>query len=172
MLKKINALVLSSLMLSACSNPSVTPTEPDHSATGGDPLPSGTVLIDPHQPAAPPPILTPTTPNTGLFHRVQRGDTLFSLAKRYNVSVKELMHWNHLSSPTALKVGQMLQIPSSTGSKPSSPKTTTTYHIVRRGDTLFSVARHYRQSVKNIAKWNGLKKSARLKVGQKLRVGF
>jgi LysM repeat protein len=180
MLKKINALVLSSLMLSACSNPSVTPTEPNHSATGGDPLPSGTVLIDPNNPAAPPPapvvrnVSSGTT--TGQTHRVQRGETLFSLAKRYNVSVQELMSWNHLSSPSALKVGQMLRIHSSSGSSkkysPKKPIKSTGYHIVRRGDTLFSVARKYRQSVGNIAKWNGLKKSARLKVGQKLRVRF
>jgi len=180
MLKKINALVATTLILGACSNPSVTPNEPTHSATGGDPLPNGTVLIDPSNPAPPPsmPSATPRAPVISNIstpsgsHRVLKGETLFSLAKRYRVSVQELMSWNHLSSPTALKVGQMLRIHSSAGSTRSSkkPSKSITYHVARRGDTLHSVARHYRQSVGNLAKWNGLRKSARLKVGQKLRV--
>lgn len=184
MLKKINALVATTLILSACSNPSVTPNEPNHSATGGDPLPSGTVLIDPSNPAPPPrvssspaPVISNiSSPATAGTHRVVKGETLFSLAKRYHVSVQELMSWNHLSSPSALKVGQELRIHSSGGNVRSSapitkkPSKSSTYHSVRKGDTLYSVARHYRQSVSNLAKWNGLRKSARLKVGQKLRV--
>lgn len=187
MLKKINTLVATTLILSACSNPSVTPNEPNHSATGGDPLPSGTVLIDPSNPSPPPHVpstssrapvtSTISTPSSAGTHRVVQGETLFSLAKRYHVSVQELMSWNHLSSPSALKVGQVLRIHSSSGSVRSSApavkkpsKKSNTYHSVRKGDTLYSVARHYRQSVSNVAKWNGLRKSARLKVGQKLRV--
>lgn len=188
MLKKINALVLLSLMVSACSNPSVTPNEPDRSATGGDPLPSGTVLIDPKNPDHPPTV-APISSNVSSgsssssagVHTVQRGETLFSLARRYNVSVQELMAWNHLSSPSALKVGQRLRVKGGSGSSASravtkskkTPKTSTLssgYHIVKRGETLFSIAKRYRQSVGNIAKWNGLRKSARVKVGQRLRV--
>lgn len=187
MLKKINALVATTLILSACSNPSVTPNEPNHSATGGDPLPSGTVLIDPKNPSSPPSRMPSTSASApvisnvsvpsssaGKTHRVVRGETLFSLAKRYRVSVQALMSWNHLSSPSALKVGQTLRIHASSGGRVQvtkrSSKSSNTYHRVRGGETLYSVARHYRQSVGNLAKWNGLRKSARLKVGQKLRV--
>jgi LysM repeat protein len=177
MLKKINALVATTLILGACSNPSVTPTEPNYSATGGEPLPSGTVLIDPSNPAAPAPVISNiSTPSSIGTHRVVKGDTLFSLARRYHVSVQELMSWNQLNSPSALKVGQVLRIHSSSGSVRSSAPITKTpskssgYYSVRRGDTLYSVARRYRQSVTNLARWNGLRKSTRLKVGQKLRV--
>lgn len=189
MLKKINTLVLVSLMVSACSNPSVTPTEPDHSSTGGVPLPPGTVLIDPNNPENPPHITSPapvvsnvssssSSTSSASTHTVQQGETLFSLAKRYRVSVQELMSWNHLSSPSALKVGQKLRIHSTGGSRVASiPKYSSkksvksiSYHTVKRGDTLYNVAKRYRQSVGNIAKWNGLRKSARLKVGQRLRV--
>ncbi len=176
MLKKINALVATTLILSACSNPSVTPNEPNHSATGGDPLPSGTVLIDPNNPAPAPVISTISTPSSAGTHRVVKGDTLFSLAKRYRVSVQELMSWNQLNSPSALKIGQVLRIHSSSGNGRNSvsikkkPSKSSIYHTVRRGDTLYSIARHYRQSVSNLAKWNGVRKSTRLKTGQKLRV--
>lgn len=188
MLKKVNALVLLSLMVSACSNPSVTPNEPDRSATGGDPLPSGTVLIDPKNPDHPPtpaPISSNVSSGSSSsfsssagVHTVQRGETLFSLARRYHVSVQELMTWNHLSSPSALKVGQKLRVKAGSGSSPSravskpkkSPKTSIGYHVVKRGETLFSIAKRYHQSVGNLAKWNGLRKSARVKVGQRLRV--
>lgn len=174
MLKKINALVATTLILSACSNPSVTPNEPNHSATGGDPLPSGTILIDPNNPASPPPVIGNESTSGGT-HRIAQGDTLFSLAKRYRVTVQQLMSWNHLSSPSALKVGQMLRIRSSNAKtvarvvKNSSVKSKN-YHTVKRGETLYRLARHYRQSVGNLAKWNGLRKSSRLKVGQKLRI--
>lgn len=189
MLKKINALVLLSLMVSACSNPSVTPNEP---ATGGDPLPTGTVLIDPKNPDHPPtpaPISSNVSSGSSSsfyssagVHTVQRGETLFSLARRYNVSVNELMAWNHLSSPSALKVGQKLRVKggrsgsttSRAVTKPKKAQKTSTissnYHVVKRGETLFSIAKRYHQSIGNIAKWNGLRKSARVKVGQRLRV--
>jgi LysM repeat protein len=183
MLKKINALVVTTLILSACSNPSITPNEPNHSATGGDPLPSGTILIDPSNPTSPPyvsnpspaPVISSGATFSGNTHRVVGGDTLFSLAKRYRVTVQELMSWNHLSSPSALKVGQLLRIHSSSAQTVAPiaknyPTKSKTYHAVKRGETLYRVARLYRQSVGNLAKWNGLRKSSRLKVGQKLRV--
>jgi len=174
MLKKINTLVVTTLILSACSNPSVTPNEATHSATGGDPLPSGTILIDPNNPASPPPVIGSESFSGG-SHRVAQGETLFSLAKRYRVTVQQLMSWNRLSSPSALKVGQLLRVHSSNAKtvapivRQSSAKSKT-YHTVKKGETLYRLARLYRQNVGNLAKWNGLRKSSRLKVGQKLRV--
>ncbi|MEY3220358.1 MAG: hypothetical protein RIT27_1715 [Pseudomonadota bacterium] len=179
MLKKFNALVTMSLLLNACSNSTVTPVEPDHSATGGDPLPSGTVLIDPNNPtSAPalPPIVGVTTGGTEATHQVVKGDTLYSLARKYQVTVQNLMSWNNLSSPSALKIGQLLKV-SLSNSSPSNTTTytppasaTATYYTVRAGDTLYSLARKYRVTVQNLMSWNQLASPSALKVGQKLRV--
>lgn len=180
MLKKFNALAAASLLLNACSNSTVTPVEPDHSATGGDPLPSGTVLIDPNNPS-PPPIVsvinngTPAT-STGNTHQVIKGDTLYSLAKRYQVSVQNLMSWNGLASPSGLKIGQILKVslsntyPSNTSAYPTPTSSAATYYTVRAGDTLYSLARKYQVTVQNLMSWNGLTSPSALKVGQQLRV--
>ena len=46
-----------------------------------------------------------------IHHRVQEGDTVFSLAKQYNVPVERILIYNHLSSPADLYIGQILKIP-------------------------------------------------------------
>ncbi|HEU4742537.1 MAG TPA: LysM peptidoglycan-binding domain-containing protein, partial [Meiothermus sp.] len=56
-----------------------------------------------------------------LFHTVQRGETLFSIARRYGTTVETLMHLNGLSRPN-LEVGQVLRLPGS-GANPSAPST-------------------------------------------------
>ncbi|MGH2365665.1 MAG: LysM peptidoglycan-binding domain-containing protein [Chloroflexota bacterium] len=68
----------------------------------------------------PPPTATPTTPNhaaaaptpaSSQSYVVKDGDTLFSIARRYNVSVKQLAASNRLADVTLVKVGQTLQVP-------------------------------------------------------------
>jgi LysM repeat protein len=48
----------------------------------------------------------------GLFHSVERGQTLYRIAKNYRVDVRDLMRANHISDPSQLEVGQKLVIPS------------------------------------------------------------
>ncbi len=54
----------------------------------------------------------PAATNTARTHLVRRGETLSGLAQRYNVSVQALMNANRLRSPTALKAGTRIRIPS------------------------------------------------------------
>lgn len=88
--------------------------------------------------------------------QVQRGDTLYSLARRYDVSVKELAEANNLKPPYALKVGQMLRLSS------------VRYHTVQKGDTLSSIARKYNLNVRELGKNNGLEPPYSLRIGQKI----
>lgn len=94
---------------------------------------------------------------SSLNHTVQRGDTLFSIAKRYNTTVEILMRLNNLNDAT-LDVGQILQLP---------PQVV--QHTVQRGDTLYSIARKYGSSVEAIRKENGLEGNA-LSLGQILKI--
>lgn len=94
---------------------------------------------------------------SSLSHTVQRGDTLFSIAKRYNTTVEILMRLNSLSDAT-LDVGQVLQLP---------PQVV--QHTVQRGDTLYSIAKRYGSSVDAIRKENSLEGNA-LSLGQVLRI--
>lgn len=89
---------------------------------------------------------------------VKKGDTLYSIAKRYDMSILELIELNGLDSPDQLYVGQVL--------KTSSSK----YHIVKKGETLASIARKYDTNYKVLAQKNNIKPPYALKIGQKITV--
>ena len=92
------------------------------------------------------------------IYQVKSGDTLYSIAKKYNISVNELKGLNDLDS-YELSVGQMLKVP-------SGLSLVNTY-IVDKGDTLYSVAKKFDISVNKLKELNGLSNNM-LSVGQKL----
>jgi LysM repeat protein len=74
---------------------------------------------------------------------VQPGDNLWSIARRFGVSVEEIMRANNLTT-TELMPGQELDIVAVTEpTPPQVPPAAVTLHIVRPGETLFSIARRY-----------------------------
>jgi LysM repeat protein len=91
---------------------------------------------------------------------VQRGDSLYSIARRFGVSVNDIIRLNNLSG-TSLSVGQTLVIPNN-----SSGGFSNTY-VVQRGDSLYSIARKFNVSVDSIKNKNNLKSNL-LSVGQTL----
>ena len=104
---------------------------------------------------------------------VQRGDTLFGIAKRAGCSISELATWNGLQPPYNLFVGQKLLVspsPKVLTLKKKAAKEKPRYHTVAAGDTLYKIARRYSHSVKKIAVWNKLQPPYKLFVGKKLRV--
>ncbi len=111
----------------------------------------------------------------GLRYRVRRGDTLGKIAYRFGTSVAALQRANKLSSPHRIGVGQRLLIPQRGGPHPTSatPSTATpaprtaTSHVVRRGDTLWSIATRYGTSVAALKSANRLRDD-RIYVGQRL----
>ncbi|EJW99461.1 lytic transglycosylase catalytic, partial [gut metagenome] len=116
--------------------------------------------------------------STGI-HRVRKGESLYEIAKRYGVSLKNLKESNGLRG-NSLRVGQKLVIPATAKSQPrrsdsevktDSPQNevATTFYRVRRGDTLSSIAHRYRTSVQKLKQLNGLRRNT-LRVGQTLRV--
>ncbi len=112
------------------------------------------------------------TPKSGVTHRVKRGEVIAEIAKRYGVSVKQIMAANSLKS-SRVKVGQVLKIDTAeTGSpgKNKSKKTekTKTY-IVKRGDTLHSIAEKFDVAVADLKRWNK-KHSNRIQPGNKLTI--
>ena len=92
-------------------------------------------------------------PNTNLANNiyiVQKGDSLYSIAKRFNVGLSELKEINNLTS-NLISVGQELTIP---GVAPSD-QTNITY-IVQKGDTLYSIANAYNISLDELVDLNDL----------------
>lgn len=96
-------------------------------------------------------------------HRVQRGETLSSIAQRYGVSISDLRSWNGLSG-SSIQAGQRLTVRggSATASRPA-------VHRVQRGDTLTAIAQRYDVSITDLKRWNNLR-SGKIMVGQRLRL--
>ena len=104
-------------------------------------------------------------------HIVQRGDTLYSIARRYGTTVQAIMNANGLSNRNFIWVGQRLTIPGSSGGSSSGGSTATGgIYVVRRGDTLSAIAWRHGTTVQAIMNANGLRNSNYIWVGQRLRI--
>lgn len=95
---------------------------------------------------------------TGDTYTVQRGDTLYNIARNYGLTVDELKALNNLTS-NELYIGQVLQV------KPIQGNT----YVVQRGDTLYSIARKYSVSVNDLKEVNNLNTNI-LYIGQELLI--
>lgn len=99
-------------------------------------------------------------------YRVQRGDTLGAIGRRYGVSQQALMAENGLANRNRIHVGQVLKLPRS-GTRTAQAATGSTYTI-RAGDTLDAVARRFGVSRKALVSANNLPNAHQLKIGQRL----
>ncbi|MHA1541079.1 MAG: LysM peptidoglycan-binding domain-containing protein [Alphaproteobacteria bacterium] len=97
---------------------------------------------------------------------VKTGDTMYSLSKKYNLTVAELAKKNNIIAPYSLRVGQMLYVESQNKTKTKTGSKT--YKVVS-GDTLFSIAKQNNISLSDLKKYNGLL-SANLQLGQVLQL--
>ena len=94
---------------------------------------------------------------------VEKGDTLWSIAKKFNIGVTELKEINNLTT-NLISIGDKLKIP---GYIP--PSQTTTNYVVKKGDTLWSIASANNVSVTDLMKYNNLTSSS-LSLGQVLKI--
>ncbi|MDD6878997.1 MAG: LysM peptidoglycan-binding domain-containing protein, partial [bacterium] len=96
-------------------------------------------------------------------YTVEKGDSLYSIAKKYNTTVDELLKINQLSS-TNLSIGQQLFVPKI---ESDSSITIEDYYTVKSGDSLYSIAKKFNTTVDDIIKANNLT-STILQIGEKL----
>lgn len=92
---------------------------------------------------------------------VKKGDTLYSIARKYNTSVDNLKSINNITTDS-LAIGQIIKLPS------TSNVASDTY-IVKKGDSLYSIARTYNTSVDKLKEINNLTSNA-LAIGQVLKL--
>lgn len=91
-------------------------------------------------------------------HIVLKGDTLYSVSKRYNVPLQDIAVINAMSAPFTLEIGSRIDIP--------APQT----YKVREGDTLYSISRLFDASMSDIASQNNLRAPYSIREGQSLRI--
>jgi len=108
-------------------------------------------------------------------HVVKKGDSLYTIARRHGISVEQLQQFNELNG-NRLKIGQKLalsgQIDREAVEVSGAPKTKGKYaaaeqHVVKKGETLSSIARRHHIKVGELKRLNGLR-TAKLKIGQRL----
>jgi peptidoglycan lytic transglycosylase D len=120
-------------------------------------------------------------------HTVEEGETLYGLARRYGVTVAQLREANDLGADAVLQPGQRLRIPRASSQdsgredgpartaerrrqQASSPRTRVARHVVKNGETLWSIARSYDTTVAAIRDANDMRADSVLQPGQTLRI--
>lgn len=111
-------------------------------------------------------------------HQIKSGDTLLLLAQRYQIQVDDIMALNNISNPRALQVGRDLILPLREGFSQRPVESLAESYVrsrrhsytVRSGDSLWSIARRFEVTEKQLRVWNGLGWSNMLRPGQVLLV--
>lgn len=136
-----------------------TPTEEATAEATAEPTTEAT--------AAPPAEGSADCPAT---YTIASGDTLFSLALRYGLTVEELAAANGLDNIDQLSVGQVLTIPGCAGEGQAGSGAGGTVHVVQAGENLFRIALRYGVTVDELAAHNGISATSILSIGQELRI--
>lgn len=110
--------------------------------------------------------------NSGV-HRVRRGDSLYRIARRYGTSVGALQKHNNLSSSAIIRPGMKIQIPGRgqpvrNYAQASNAAGGTRYHRIRRGETLYGIARKYGIGLSSLARANNMTVRTRVKAGVRI----
>ncbi len=106
-------------------------------------------------------------------YTVKKGDTLFSIALKYKVSLTNLTQINNINSNTIIHPGDTLKIPSTNfieSAKKEVANNKKSVYRVKAGDTLYSIAKKYNMKIETLKKLNNLKPHPKLKAGMELTV--
>lgn len=102
------------------------------------------------------------------MYTVKKGDSLYSIARKYNTTVQEIINLNNLKS-NVLQIGQVLRIPEMYTPENEMAVPNFTSYTVKKGDTLYSIAKSNGISVDTIIKDNALTNN-NLSIGQTLKL--
>lgn len=111
------------------------------------------------------PVVDTSIEDNYFFYIVSFGDTLYSIAKKYNTTVDTLRVLNNLTNNT-LSLGQQLKIPIDSKTEEESDYL---IYVVKAGDSLYSIAKKYGMNVNDLITLNNLNSSV-LSIGQQLRI--
>ena len=112
----------------------------------------------------------PSTQSGVIYYTVQEGDTLTSIAQKYDTTVHEITVTNSIVNPNLIYVGEVLKIYPGNRSIIKRKKVFTTTYIVQSGDTLTLIAIKFDTTVQEIAELNDLQNPNLIYVGEILKI--
>ena len=111
-----------------------------------------------------------------VIHVVGRGETIYSISRRYQVNANDLMRANNITDPSTLQAGRRLIIPSQSpqavpaAAQPTASTQTLVDYRVVRGDTLYSIARNNGITLQNLLEINNFSSNHVIRVGDVIKV--
>ncbi len=191
----IHVVLLLALLMAGCkktSEQAKNESTTDPSGFQPPPFDPNSLPVGTNPPPTPPasnaiaitPVPTPVSPAPavptaveGTEHTVMKGDSFYTLARKYNVSTKAIAAANQGVDSTKLKIGQKLKIPAASPASASispipdssAPGGIEKVYVVKSSDNLNKIARANSISVKALRAANNLK-TDQIKVGQKLKI--
>jgi len=102
-------------------------------------------------------------------HTVQKGETLYSIARTLGIKAEDLIKYNGITDPSRILAGQTLKIPSTGGTAGLPAAGSVSYRVVK-GDTLYGIAREFSVTVAAIQELNGLSANYVLRAGDLLKI--
>ena len=105
-------------------------------------------------------------------HTVEKGETFYSISRKYGITLDEIYELNQLSASSVLKVGQKLVVAQDkkASTTTSTKNVSTNDYTVKKGDTLYSISRANGISVAELQQLNGFTDKSVLKVDQVIKV--
>jgi len=100
-----------------------------------------------------------------ITHEVTNGDTLWSLSKEYNTPLKSILAINNVEDEDTLSLGQIIKIP-----QDNLPVADFSTHIVKKGETLWSIAKEYKLATSSLILANNLRNSELISIGQVMKI--
>jgi membrane-bound lytic murein transglycosylase D len=110
---------------------------------------------------------------TTIRYRVRSGESLWTISRKYGTTIARLRSLNALSSSEELKIGQVIRVPApaqDVAAAPAAVGTDGQTHVVRRGESLWTIARRYGVSVSALCTANGIDSSDVIKAGSRLTI--
>ncbi|HHO69971.1 MAG TPA: LysM peptidoglycan-binding domain-containing protein, partial [Halothiobacillus sp.] len=107
-------------------------------------------------------------------YRVQKGDSLWAIARRFNTSISQLRSLNALDESRPLQIGQLLLVKAApadaVAARNSAEQQAADTYVVQPGDSLWAIARRFSVTVEQIKRWNGIEDQGTLHPGQVLTI--
>lgn len=83
--------------------------------------------------------------NRTIYYEIRPGDSLFSIARKYNTTLEEILSLNDIENPNDIYAGEIIKLPFNN------------YYEVVRGDTLYTISRRFGTTIGRLVRLNNLK---------------